>query len=53
LANVLVDPAFLADMKQLRITVDPESADYLAKIAGKFADVSPELIDRMKKALEW
>jgi tripartite-type tricarboxylate transporter receptor subunit TctC len=53
LANVLMDPAFLADMKQLHITVDPESADYLAKIAGKFADVSPELVDRMKKALEW
>jgi tripartite-type tricarboxylate transporter receptor subunit TctC len=53
LADVLKDPAFLADMKQLRMTVDPESADYLAKIAGKFNDVSPELLDRMRKALEW
>jgi len=53
LADVLKDPAFLADMKQLRMTVDPQSADYLANIAGKFGDVSPELLDRMQKALEW
>ena len=37
----------------LRITVDPESADYLAKIAARFGDVSPGLLDGMKKALEW
>jgi tripartite-type tricarboxylate transporter receptor subunit TctC len=53
LADVLKDPAFLADMKQLRMTVDPQSADYLAKIASKFGDVSPELLGRMQKALEW
>jgi len=53
LADVVQDPAFLADMKQQRMTVDPESADYLAKIASKFDAVSPELLDRMQKALEW
>jgi tripartite-type tricarboxylate transporter receptor subunit TctC len=53
LADVMKDPAFLADMKQLRMTVDPESADDLAKIASKFGDVSPVLLDRMKKVLEW
>ena len=53
LADVLEDPAFLADMKQLRVAVDPQSAAYLAKIASRFGDVSPELLDRMQKALEW
>jgi tripartite-type tricarboxylate transporter receptor subunit TctC len=53
LADVLKDPAFLADMKRMRMTVEPESAAYLAGIASKFGDVSPELVDRMKKALEW
>jgi tripartite-type tricarboxylate transporter receptor subunit TctC len=53
LAGVLKDPAFLADMKRLRLTVDPASADYLAKIAARFANVSPDLLASMKKALEW
>jgi tripartite-type tricarboxylate transporter receptor subunit TctC len=53
LTDVVQDPSFLGDMKRLHISVDAESADYLAKIAGKFDNVSPELVDRMKKALEW
>jgi len=53
LADVLKDPGFLADMKRLRISVDPASADYLARIARKFDNVSPDLLDRMRKALEY
>jgi tripartite-type tricarboxylate transporter receptor subunit TctC len=53
LVEVVKDPAFLADMKRLRMTVDPQSTDYLANIAAKFGDVPPELLNRMKKALEW
>lgn len=53
LAAVLRDPAFLADMKRMRLTVAPQSPEYLAKIAGKFADVSPDLVSAMKKALDW
>lgn len=53
LSDVLKDPAFLADMRGLRMTVAPEPADYLSRIASKFADVPPKLVDRMRKALEW
>jgi len=53
LDGVLKDPSFLGDMKNLRMSVDPQSADYLGKIASKFANVSPQLLDHMKKALEW
>jgi tripartite-type tricarboxylate transporter receptor subunit TctC len=53
LADVLKDPAFLAEMKRLRLSVDPASADYLASIASKFGDVSPDLLDGMRKALDW
>jgi tripartite-type tricarboxylate transporter receptor subunit TctC len=50
---VMTDPAFLAEMKQARMAVDPASAAYVQSIADKFADVSPELLERTKKALEW
>jgi tripartite-type tricarboxylate transporter receptor subunit TctC len=51
--DVMKDTAFLADMRQLRMTVGPASAEYLQTIAAKFGDVSPELLERMQKALEW
>ena len=47
------DPAFLSDMEKAKLTPDYMSGEELQKIAGKFANVTPELVDRTKKALEW
>lgn len=47
------DPAFLAEMAKAKLDVKPASGETLQALASKFSDVSPELIERTKTALEW
>ena len=53
LDGVVKDPAFLADMDKAKLVADHMSGADIQKIADKFSTVTPEVVERTKKALEW
>jgi tripartite-type tricarboxylate transporter receptor subunit TctC len=51
--KVMADPRFLEEMKSLKMEVRPLSGAKLQVLAQQFKSISPDLLDRTKKALNW
>ena len=48
---VMKDPAFLEDAKKRQLNIDPRDAGKVTAMVKKLASASPELIERVKKAI--
>jgi tripartite-type tricarboxylate transporter receptor subunit TctC len=50
--KLMVDPAFLADIKRRGLEVDPSSGEELEKLAKEVMAQPPEVIERVQKLME-
>ncbi|HEU0071915.1 MAG TPA: tripartite tricarboxylate transporter substrate-binding protein [Alphaproteobacteria bacterium] len=51
--DTMKDPTFVAEMTKAKMDIKPASGEEMQALAGKFSGVSPELVEKTKKALEW
>ncbi len=49
--KLMVDPAFLIDVKKRNLEADPSSGEELEKLAKEVVAQPPEVIERVKKLM--
>jgi DNA-binding Lrp family transcriptional regulator len=49
--KLMVDPAFLVDVKKRNLEADPTTGEELEKLAKEVMAQPPEVVERMKKLL--
>ena len=49
--ELMKDPAFLADAKKRKLSIDPRDATKVKALVNKLASASPDLITRVKRAI--
>jgi tripartite-type tricarboxylate transporter receptor subunit TctC len=51
--DTMKDPQFVAEMTKSKMDIKPATGEEMQALAVKFSGVSPELVEKTKKALEW